>query len=90
MAICTSNFCINKVKCLYYSGDHGIKNCPVKGQELKKCVNCKQDHTANYGGCPYMMREKKIQYQRAFQNISYRGEFLSASSGNSIFLTTSQ
>ena len=64
--------CPNKDRCVVCAGNHNVRDCNIRENERKKCVNCGENHTANYGGCAKMKIEKKAQHVRAFKNISYR------------------
>ena len=37
-----------------------------------KCINCKGDHTANYGGCPFFKDAKQVEKIRVINKVSYR------------------
>ena len=51
-----AKFCENNTKCVHCSGDHNIKDCPVKDdQEAAKCINCKGPHKASYMKCPHFI-----------------------------------
>jgi hypothetical protein len=50
-------------------GDHPFENCPNK--EKPKCVHCKGEHSAAYGGCPEYKKNQKIIETKVTQGISY-------------------
>ena len=68
--------CRNKVKCVVCAGFHRYEVCPNKAIEMRVCANCKGSHTASYGGCPYIQKERKIQEIRAKDDSSYREALL--------------
>jgi hypothetical protein len=53
-----SSHCLIAPACVKCAGDHETSACTLaeKGAKVPdanlKCANCKQSHTANYGGCP--------------------------------------
>ena len=82
----TSN-CTGADKCVSCSENHSLENCPYKkqeGNEVKKCSNCHGKHTANYGGCEKMKKEKEVQQVRVKQNVSYRDAVKIVYSSNTI------
>lgn len=68
--------CRRKTRCLTCAGMHSTNNCPVKIPKSQlvtmdssqidrtkiKCVNCEQNHTANFSGCT-----KRIKYLEIMQ-----------------------
>ncbi len=56
-----SSHCHLSPACVKCAGDHETSACTFAGKGAKvpvenlKCANCKQAHTANYGGCPTRM-----------------------------------
>ena len=67
-----ANNCVNQTVSVLCSGQHNVKECPNKNENSKKCHNCGENHTANYGGCVKMRQEKKAQHIRAYEGLSYR------------------
>lgn len=74
--------CRNKITCLLCAGNHKVSDCPNKETNTKKCTNCTKDHSANFAGCPFMMREKEVQKIRAKNNLTYRDATLKYNSIN--------
>ena len=72
----SADHCRFKPRCLVCSGPHEFRQCDqkVNGSRVlrTKCPNCKGEHTANYGGCPYFKRAKEIEKIRAEKKLSYR------------------
>jgi hypothetical protein len=65
--------CRYKSRCVLCSENHTIKECPKRNTNATaKCSNCHGDHTASYGGCPYMKKAKKVERVRAEQRLPYR------------------
>ena len=68
-----AKYCKGRVVCLVCSGPHKHTECTVKDDCTKqKCANCGGEHTANYRGCPKLLKEKLIQVTRVKENLSYR------------------
>ena len=49
----TKNYCKREPRCVRCEGNHHYKNCNVPRSTASKCVNCKDDHPANFKGCTY-------------------------------------
>ena len=66
--------CRFKPRCLVCAGPHQYKDCTHKGSRTTtpSCPNCKGNHAANFGGCPYFKRAKIVERVRATEKISYR------------------
>ena len=68
--------CRFKPRCLVCAGPHLLKECNQKVVNNKitnvKCSNCKGDHAANYGGCPFFKEAKQVEQIRAQNQVSYR------------------
>lgn len=48
----TKNFCNKNPRCVKCIGNHLTKDCPRKTKsEEVRCVNCNENHPANYKGC---------------------------------------
>ena len=61
--------CRGKSSCCKCGGrDHEYSNCP---NAEKRCVNCKGNHSAAYGGCTIYKQEAKIQIIKERSNVSY-------------------
>lgn len=60
----TRNYCKQSPRCVYCSGAHSTAECQNKNVEnaVPQCVNCKQNHTANYKGCKYYVDLKKKRF----------------------------
>ena len=62
-------------RCPMCSGPHSKRDCPrpkVDDQLIFKCPNCPDDavpHTATYGKCPYLIKEKEIMKIRVRENV---------------------
>ena len=54
------------------AGSHRFEVCSNKNDQDRKCANCGGHHTASYGGCPFMQRERNIQQVRVKENLSYK------------------
>ena len=75
----SAKFCKNKDVCLICSGNHNLKECQYKNDiNKRKCINCGENHTSNDKGCKKILEEKRIQYIKAYQNLSYRDAVISA------------
>lgn len=70
-----AKFCKNKTRCVICSEEHRHIDCPNKNN-TKKCANCKENHTSNYGGCQKMKEAKEIQKIKVNENLSYRDALL--------------
>ena len=63
----------NRDVCLICSGKHNLRECQYKDNiQKRKCANCGENHTSNFNGCRKIQEEKKVQYVKAYQNLSYR------------------
>lgn len=54
----TKNFCRLEPRCVKCAGSHNYKDCPSRRVTTPVCVNCGQNHTANYKGCDYYLKLK--------------------------------
>ena len=61
-----ANGCHAQLKCVVCAGYHDVKDCESR---IPKCRNCGNNHTANYGGCPYMKKAKIVEKVRAEKKI---------------------
>ena len=61
--------CCSKLKCVVCAGHHSVKDCD---SHIPRCSNCGNNHTANYGGCPFMKKAKIFERVRAEEKLSYR------------------
>ncbi|KAI5717205.1 hypothetical protein M8J77_002054 [Diaphorina citri] len=55
----TKNYCRQAPRCVYCSGSHSTSDCTSKNVTPAVCVNCGENHTANYKGCKYYVELKK-------------------------------
>lgn len=61
--------CNKNPKCLKYSKEHFTKDCSQADDAQPTCANCKQNHKANYTGCPtYVKRLEFIEKQKQTKN----------------------
>ena len=62
-------------RCPMCSGPHSKRDCPrtkVDDKLIFKCPNCPDNaepHTATYGKCPYLIREKELMKIRVMENV---------------------
>jgi hypothetical protein len=78
-----SSHCQVAPACVRCAGQHETAECNLAAKGIKlpkeqlKCVNCKLQHTANYGGCKvhkdYIKNQPKRQQRQ--QNQSYRPQY---------------
>ena len=47
----TINYCARPPRCVKCAGKHKKEECSKTQSEKPKCVNCGDDHPANYRGC---------------------------------------
>ena len=54
--------CTSTLRCGKCSGTHLKTNCPINNLILseRKCPNCRGNHNAGYGGCPYIKHEQEV------------------------------
>ena len=68
--------CNSKPRCMICAKEHETRTCPHKSvgglYENRKCANCGENHTANYGGCRVYREAKHVERVRAEQKLSYR------------------
>ena len=68
--------CRYKPRCLVCAGPHQLRECDKRTANNRitnvKCSNCKGDHTANYGGCPFYKDAKEVEKLRVNNKVSYR------------------
>jgi hypothetical protein len=62
--------CKSAPRCVVCSGPHNTKDCPKP--EMPKCCNCSGNHTANYGGCPFIKEARLVEKTRVEHRLSYR------------------
>lgn len=69
----SASICRSKPRCLLCGKTHKLNDCEGKNQTnfVVKCVNCGENHAANYGGCEKMKEAKKIEKIRAENRLSY-------------------
>jgi hypothetical protein len=80
--------CRFKSRCSLCSGHHKRSNCDQldlpEEQKAIKCVNCKGNHTAQYGGCPNIKTARKIEQFRAYDRLSYRDAVTAAAQSEQV------
>ena len=68
--------CNSEPRCLIFSNEHETRTCPHISAgglyENRKCANCCENHTANYGGCRVYREAKYVERVRAEQKLSSR------------------
>ena len=47
----TKNYCSKPARCVKCAGPHKTEECTKPLKEKPKCINCGEDHPANYRGC---------------------------------------
>ena len=67
----TASICTSQTKCVVCAGDHKLDNCPNRENGIKKCVNCGGEHTASFGKCNFIIKDRKAQELRANEGLSY-------------------
>lgn len=76
--------CRLKVCCVVCSGPYSVHNSKINNiRSLVKCSNCQGNHTASYGGCPYIKEAKVIDSIRFKKKLSYRKAVTRVSQGKS-------
>lgn len=67
----TKNFCNLDPRCVRCTGQHHYSQCPLAKSVPPKCVNCDENHTANFKGCSFyqdlkakLVKSKKPQTRR--------------------------
>lgn len=67
----TKNYCKLEPRCVKCSSKHHYKDCPKRPNEAPTCVNCGENHTANYRGCrSYADLKSKINRQQQRSRMS--------------------
>jgi len=61
--------CTNRIICPSCSENHLYDSCPNK--DIKKCVNCHENHSSAHRGCPKYIKTQEILKIRAIQKVSY-------------------
>ena len=77
--------CRYRVRCVVCAGPHLVKDCASRSSggssvgpvadtanRTVQCANCRGAHTANYGGCKFMQKAKKVEKLRVQHRLSYR------------------
>lgn len=67
----TKNFCKLDPRCVRCTGQHHYSDCPKKRTEPPQCVNCGENHSANFRGCQTyqeIVKNKSQSKQRPVQN----------------------
>jgi len=71
----TKNFCHLDPRCVRCTGQHHFSQCPLAKQTAPQCVNCGENHTANFKGCKYYQNLKhKSSRPTAKSNINNTSE----------------
>lgn len=60
----TKNYCQLEPRCVKCTGTHLYTNCPKKPEQPPQCVNCGENHPANYRGCPLYSKITKSRMQQ--------------------------
>ena len=65
----TGNYCHREPVCVKCGLKHLTKDCQKSNMIPAKCGNCSGNHTANFGGCPYLLKllNSKLQSQKQRQ-----------------------
>ena len=75
-----ANICRSKTVCATCAGPHKTFNCTQADlpldQKTMKCINCNENHSANYGGCLKIKMAKEIEKKRAFEGLTYKQALL--------------
>ena len=58
-----SKHCHLEAKCVKCAGSHPYTQCTKSKEEDPKCVNCGENHTANYRGCSYFTKNIKPNFK---------------------------
>lgn len=74
----TQTNCHANPRCVKCTGDHHYKDCSKPRDAAPACVNCGDEHPANYGGCPEHPKNKPsakkvsndLTFARATQNTT--------------------
>lgn len=64
----TKNYCKLEPRCIKCLEPHHYSECPKSRNDQPMCVNCGENHTANYRGCSYYVKIKKLRMQTQVQN----------------------
>lgn len=59
----TKNYCKLSPRCMFCSADHPSAQCTNMEEAIKVCVNCGENHSANYKGCQYYAELKKKRFR---------------------------
>lgn len=61
----TKNYCKLDPRCVKCLEPHHYSECPKRPNEQPSCVNCGENHTANYKRCPYYIniKQQRVQIQ---------------------------
>lgn len=54
----TQKYCRLPSRCVKCKGNHHYSKCTQTNRDLVTCVNCNQNHPANYKGCEYFQKLK--------------------------------
>lgn len=56
----TQGYCNRDFACVKCLGKHSTKNCTLRKEQKPKCVNCREDHPANYRGCIIATKQQQM------------------------------
>ena len=77
-----ADVCRSRAVCATCSENHITSSCPQAhlpvADKTFKCINCNDNHSASYGGCPKIKFAKKVEQLRAEQQLSYRDAVIKA------------
>ena len=63
--------CTFPTKCVVCAEEHKLGDCPNRENGKRKCANCGGTHTASFGECSFIIKEKKVQKLRSSEGLSY-------------------
>jgi hypothetical protein len=66
----TKNFCKLDPRCVRCTGQHHYSECPKPKNDSPQCINCGENHTANYRGCQFY--QQVINKKEQNKHVSYR------------------
>lgn len=79
----TKNYCKLDPRCVKCLEPHHYSECPKRPNEQPLCVNCGENHTANYKGCRYYINIKQ-QREQTQENKSQNRKVNTTSNTNTI------
>ena len=66
----TKNYCSKPPRCVKCAGKHRTEECDKPEKEKPKCVNCGEDHPANYRGCLVAKELQKLRKKQTKRQIN--------------------